>query len=213
MGIGDQGCNFWPNFFFIPKRLLLDTDRWFGAKAWQAGVEIVPLSRPNDPYIAKELVASDTFVNTSMQLLAVIPQDKILYVPQYHGSPDDLDHSQRNYNLFDGIAGWCHIGSLSSGVGGLIQDGHGRPLSRRLIDADKGENYPIPNYCNTEQEKNEFERRVQFWKTFYEYAEPNKIEEFRLLYANAVQTIINQYELSTTRIDRRQRAYKQLFGF
>lgn len=209
-GEGDQGCNFWPNFFFCKKELLLKTDRNFGARAWNRGEELVPLSRENDKYYAQaEVVTSDTFVNTSMQLLNLVPQDKIKYVPQYHGSPDDLDHFQRNYNLFNGQAAWCHIGSLSSGVGGIIQDGYGRSLSRRLID-DVKENPVLPNYCNTEQEKREWERRVQWWLTFWENREHGKIDEFAALYAEGLRQIIAQYGLHYQLIQRRQNVYKQI---
>ena len=210
-GEGDQGCNFWPNFFFSSKSNLLRTDRRFGARTWRRGEVILPLSRTGATYLAKdELATGDTFVNTSLQLMQMIPQDRIKYVPQYHGSPEDLDHASRGYNLFDGLAPWCHVGSLSSGVGGILQDGHGRTLSRRLIDEDKGENYPIPNYCQTEQEKNEFERRVQWWLTFWQKREPGKIDDFADLYKSAIDDIINQYGLSSRRIERRQKVYQSI---
>lgn len=214
-GEGDQGCNFWPNFFFSKRNLLTSTDRRFGARTWKRGEEIVPLSRPGETYLAQdELVTGDTFVNTSLQLQAAIPQSRIKYVPQYHGSPDDIEHYSRGYNLFDGLAPWCHIGSLSSGVGGILQDGHGRCLARRLLDEDKGPNYPIPNYCHTEQEKWEFERRVQWWHRFWQFAYGNTdtdvIVEFRTLYLEAINRIIQEYGLSTSRIERRQKIYASI---
>lgn len=209
-GEGDQGCNFWPNFFFTKKQTLLATDRRFGARTWKRGEEILPLSRPGDTYLAQdELVTGDTFVNTSLQLQATFPQNRIKYVPQYHGSPDDLEHSTRGYNLWDDIAPWCHIGSLSSGVGGILVDDQGRSLARRMLDEPKG-SPRIPDYCHTDQEKNEWERRAQWWLTFWENREPDKINEFANLYHNAVYNLIGQYDLSMARITRRQRIYKQL---
>lgn len=210
-GEGDQGCNFWPNFFFTRKQILIDTDRNFAAKSWKRGEVIEALSTPSETYYAQdEVVVGDTFVNTSLQLQKKFPQNRIKYIPQYHGSPDDIEHYQRGYNLFDGIAGWCHIGSLSSGVGGILQDGHGRCLARRLLDEDKGENYPIPNYCHTDAEKNEFERRVQWWLTFHQKRGHTSIEPFADLYYAAIMAIIDQYQLSAARIERRQRIYATL---
>lgn len=212
IGEGDSGCNFWPNFFFTRKELLLKTDRDFGAHAWHKGDVIKELG---DYTIQDDVAYGDTFVWGSLQLHAMVPPNRILYVNQYHGSPDDLDHFQRSYNLFDGIAPWCHIGSLSSGVGGLLQDGHGRSLARRLIDESKGDNVPIPNYCNTEQEKNEFERRVQWWLRFWQYTVDQgqlsqEMANFAILYKQSLDRIISEYGLSMSRIERRQRAYSTI---
>lgn len=210
-GEGDQGCNFWPNFFFTTRDKLLSTDQWFGAKTWPHNERIEALSVDNDDYqVQGELAVGDTFVHASLQLQKSTPQSRIKYIPQYHGSPDDLDHQERNYNLFDGVAPWCHIGSLSSGVGGLLQDGHGRSLARRLIDPSTGDNVPIPNYCHTDQERNEFERRVQWWLTFYQKREIGEIDEFADLYIKAIDAIIEQYGLSRSRIERRQKAYERI---
>lgn len=216
-GEGDQGCNFWPNLFFSTKAKLLTTDRWFGAKSWVKGENISALDQGPEKYLVQgDVAASDTFVWASLQLQATTPQSRIKYIPQYHGSPDDLDHMQRSYNLFDGVAPWVHVGSLSSGVGGILQDGNGRSLSRRTIDTSKGENVQIPNYCHTEQEKNEFERRVQWWQKFAIYWNENDNKEnsdmcdFWFLYTKALDQVIQQYQLNPRRIERRQRAYATL---
>lgn len=207
VGEGDSGCNFWPNFFFCSRAKLLATDQDFKAKAWKHGDIIKELG---DYMIQDDVSYGDTFVWASLQLQATTPQNRIKYINQYHASPDDMDHFQRSYNIFDGICRWTHIGSLSSGVGGLLQDSHGRQLVRRLIDESKGDNIPVPNYCNTEAEKREFERRVQWWQTGWENREQGKLEEFAQLYFDALQRLIDQYGLSRNNIERRQRIYQSI---
>lgn len=207
-GEGDQGCNFWPCYFFSKKQTLIDTDRNFAARAWRKG-EVIP---GLDYQIMDEVSCGDTFVNTSLQLRSKYSPERILCVPQYHGSPEDLQHAAQGRYLFDGMAKWTHVGSLSSGVGGILQDGHGRALARRLIDEDKGENTPLPNYCNSEGEKHEWERRVQWWLTFVQAAESDKISEFRILYDQAVNRLIEQYGLSRDNIRNRQKVYSLQLG-
>jgi hypothetical protein len=207
-GYGDQGCNFWPNFFFTEKEVLKKSDRHFGAKAWHKGQEIFYLSRPGDPYFVKEdIAASDTFVNTSLQLRATYPENLIHYVPQYHGSPNDIDDFDANRNLFDGHAPWCHIGSLSSGVGGILMDEDGRPLSRRLVDDQKGLQLPV---INSEGERLEFERRVQWFLTFYENRQAGEIDEFAEIYRQAIDRLIKHFSINIKSLRRRQSAYRWL---
>ncbi|MBN2261361.1 MAG: hypothetical protein JW735_00490, partial [Prolixibacteraceae bacterium] len=114
-GLGDQGCNFWPCYFFSTRSTLLQTDRDYNSRAWVQGDIIAPLQ---DYVVVAPVVAADTFVNTSLQLRAMIPERRILYVAQYHAHPDDLKHFEQKseYTPFDGKASWTHIGSLSSGV-------------------------------------------------------------------------------------------------
>jgi hypothetical protein len=207
-GLGDQGPNFWPCFFFCRKQLLLNTDRVFGSKMWKAGERCEPLN-----FNVETDQCGDTFVNTSLQLRDLVPISRILCIPQYHGSPDDLVHYENHQFLFDGKAPWCHIGSLSTGVGGLLRDNQNRALARRLIDPPESE-IKLPPICNTEQETHEFERRVQWWLRFYNYYmsfdHPEEMPNFTPLYKNAIETIINQYKLSRKRIDQRLLAYASL---
>jgi hypothetical protein len=210
-GEGDQGPNFWPCFFFCKRQTLLKTDRNFKAKAWHRGEEITFL---NNYIVKEEIICSDTFVNTSLQLRALIPENRINYLPQFHGHPDDIEHyySQRYlfYKNSSGyIAPWCHIGSLSSGVCGVLMDDKGRSLARRQLDKPQKETI-LPKYCNTELEKFEWERRVQWWLTFYEHSDPNKLHNFRDAYKEAIFRIIEQYKLSLSNIRTRQRIYKEL---
>lgn len=205
-GLGDQGPNFWPCFFFCHRSLLLQTNRHFGASFWKAGQYCEPLN-----FTVETDQAGDTFVDASLQLRNLVEPSRILTIPQYHGSPDDLEHFTKQRFLFDGNAPWVHIGSLSSGVGGLLRDNQNRPLARRLIDPPEPNN-ALPGWCNTEQEMHEFERRVQWWLRFYNYytTQPDLIPEFKELYFNAIQNIINQYKLSRKRIDQRLAAYATL---
>ncbi len=209
-GEGDHGPNFWPCFFFTRKETLLRTDRNFGARAWKRGETIASL----DNYIVQdEVSAGDTFVNTSLQLRAMIPQERILCIPQYHGHPDDLDHFAANYeySMFNGRSSWCHIGSLSSGVGGLLRDEVDRPLTRRLINPPGNPTRLPTQWCQSDFQKREFERRVQWWARFFDCAESTpETKEFYDFYGLAIFRIIQQFELSTTNISRRQQAYATL---
>lgn len=204
-GLGDQGPNFWPCFFFSKKDLLTNfTDRNFGAKMWNPGDIIHEL---ND-YVVKEPCANDTFVWVSIQLLHHIPQNRIKYLPQYHTHPDDVKHFENKENVFDGVAPWCHIGSLSSGIGGLLTDNENRPLSRRLIDPPRAE---IPlDHKLSEMEIKEYERRVQFWFRFYTYRQCFELKEFEILYYQALLKLVSRFGLHWKQINKRLEIYRTL---
>jgi len=204
-GEGDQGCNFWPCYFFSHKDVLLNTDRNFNARQWKRGEVIEPLGWTVDVY----LVNGDTFVNTSLQIHAM--GLNIHWVPQYHAAPEDLDHYDAHYNIFDGKCPWTHIGSLSSGFSGVLMDDRGRPLAKR----GRMQENPItvlPKYCNTPAERLEWERRVQLWEMAWEYAKPRNIPAMHELYRHALDRIIVQYKLNKKHILKRKRIYKEL-GF
>jgi hypothetical protein len=177
-GYGDVGPNFWPCYLFTHKKNLLATDRNFCAKFWAQGETIEPLQHVVQ---TPDGIAGDTLVSTCLQLRAMIPKEKILTIPQYHGSPDDLIDYDRLTNLWDGKAYWTHVGSLSSGTHGVLCDDFGRALARRKIDPPK-DSSAIPAHCNSIGEKKEWSRRVQWWLTFlehYEETEPtDPIPEF-----------------------------------
>lgn len=108
-GLGDKGPNFWPNFFFVKKDLLLQTDLHFANKGWKAG-EIIKL--PNHEWQVKsESVAGDTFVWTSLQLRSL--GARIHEVPQHHSSPYDLKDYESGEGVFRPQVDWVHIGSLT----------------------------------------------------------------------------------------------------
>lgn len=195
-GFGDQGCNFWPNMFFCKKKDLLKTDRNFGARAWSKGELVVPLN-----YIMQEEGAGDTFVNTSLQLRAM--ELNIGYVNQYHASPDDDQDFDRSTNLFDGFCPWIHVGSLSSGVGGVLTDDEGRPLATRLTSE------PKPFVVKNGSIK-EWARRIQMWQTFYDNSDPEKIPDFREAYRRALEKLYTECKVNRKMVKQRQAMYKTL---
>jgi hypothetical protein len=209
-GEGDQGPNFWPNFFFCAKELLLKTDRNFSAKCWKKG-EVIPALGLT---IQGEVANGDTFVNTSLQLRTLVPEARIYYLPQYHGHPEDLAHYLAGRYLFDGRAPWTHVGSLSSGINGLLKDSNDRELAQRTTKLAAPATILPKQYCQSEMEHREFERRVQWWLTAIEYFEghaPNReMADFANLYYDAVMQLIQQFGLSIKAIKRRQIIYNEL---
>ena len=205
-GEGDQGCNFWPNYFFSSVELLKSTDRNFKAKGWVDGETIKGL----DMVVDIPVMYGDTFVNTSLQLRGMVPIHRIGIVPQYHGHPSDLQHASEGKYLFDGFAPWTHIGSLSSGVGGILKDDHNRALARRLIDPPEEATKLNTDWVTTDQEREEWERRAQWWLTFWEKRDPDQIPEFAELYYKAVMQLIDQFKLRIKQIRFRQEAYRLL---
>ena len=103
-GLGDHGPAFWPNFFFVKRDLLMQTDLDFFPHGWKKG-EIL---------LGEEMQADDTgdtMVHLSLQIHNLT--NRILYVPQYHASPYDFEEFKNNLGVFDGICPWVHMGSLS----------------------------------------------------------------------------------------------------
>lgn len=210
-GEGDQGCNFWPCYFFSTKDTLLHTDRDFDSRAWVLGDIIAPL---NDYVVEVPVVASDTFVWASLQLHAMIPESRIHYVNQYHASPDDFDNYAQGKYLFDGRAPWTHIGSLSSGASGAIMDDQGRSVAKRKIEPPHGPTALPLAWCDITSQgaRSEWERRVQFWLTFWENRDPDEITEFAEAYKYGLDQLISQFHLDLLAIRRRQKLYKNVLG-
>lgn len=204
----DNGTNFWPCFFFCQKQLLLKTDRHFQMKTWKNGEVILHLKN----YIVDKDMAGDTFVNTSLQLRSMIPNDRILYIRQYHGSAYDIEDAQKEIWLFDGKAPWTHVGSLSSGVGQTIVDGEGRALETRKSSNPTRHILPLDFYCKTDAETFEFERRVQFWLTAFENREQGALTDFEEQYGLGLNRMISSYHLSIDRIRERQKIYREKLG-
>lgn len=212
-GIGDQGSNFWPCYFFSRRELLLQTDRDYNSRAWVQGDKIVPLQQYE---VVAPVIASDTFVWASLQLRAMISENRICYVPQYQAHPDDTKHFEQRaeYTPFDGKASWTHIGSLSSGASGAIMDDQGRSIAKRLIEPPHGPTVLPSAWCDvtSEMQVMEWERRVQWWLTSWEHRDLEQIREFAELYKKGLDQLITQFKLNPKRIQQRQRIYKEAFG-
>ena len=185
-GFGDRGCNFWPNFFFTRKELLLKTDKNFGAKNWNPGETIRGLNMS-----ANEQCIGDTFVSASLQLRNLT--GKVWYENQYHGATNDQEDYNNRTNIWSPEASWLHVGSLSSGI-------------NNLLNPDK----PLVAEFNTEQEKLELERRVAFWSLFYDESDPNDLVEYRERYRQGIDRLVAHYNLSPTRISKRKNIYREV---
>lgn len=210
-GEGDQGPNFWPSFFFIKRQTLTATSRDFNARAWVQGEIIAPLSYS---VVEVPVVSSDTFVFTSLELREMIPEARIYYVPQYHAHPEDMKHAEVNKNIFDGHAPWVHIGSLSSGCSGAIMDDQGRAVAKRTREKPQGPTILPQLWCDITSEfsQMEWERRVQWWLTFWERRDLQEIPEFAEVYKKGLDQIIDQFRLRIKRIKQRQNVYRERLG-
>lgn len=187
-GLGDSGCNFWPSYFFCSTDTIRETDRNFKAREFRAGFYSKELD-----HTFKETQYGDTFVNTSIQLMATTPQQAIHYIPQNHASPDDLIWHNKNMRLFNGNAKYIHVGSLSS-------FNYKRYKSHPEIIGDFN--------------KKEWERRTSFYLTFWEdYSIEGLTEEQKMLYDlyhEKLLKMIDDMGLSATRIKKFQIIYSRL---
>ncbi len=202
---GDVGPNFWPNFFFSRTQLLLDTDRNFCGAGWAPG-EMVP----GINHRAREQCYGDTFVNTSLQLRAKNP--RIAVVAQHHGHPQDMEQRAEGLGLWKPGVPWFHMGSLSSGVTGVLMTDDGRPLTVKSKEPQP-EGWRIPLYATTEMERIEWERRVAWWSMALESADEDPgdpIPGFREEYRGALARLVEQYGLAQGRIIRSMVGYKEL---
>lgn len=189
-GIGDNGPNFWPNFFFCRREDLLKTSLHFEAKHWKKGEMVVPLkqSAPEDLY-------ADTFVYGSLELRAL--GLKVAYEPQYHGNTDDMPDYIDKKNIWDGNCSWLHVGSLSSGYHGMLKPDH-------KIDNE---------HFSTEAEKLELERRITFYQLAYDSVVLNdQTKPILREYQDGIMRLVNAYGLNTSRIAKRMEIYKEVMG-
>lgn len=185
-GEGDQGPNFWPCYFFTTTAILRSIDN-YSARMWKSGELVEPLD-----LIVKHDQAGDTFVEASLQLRNKIPAGRIIHLPQYHVHPDDEEHYKQNKSIWDGKARWLHVGSLSSGA-------------FNLLDANR----PLPQAPSNSFEKREYERRVQWWQTFYDNREPGSIEAYAKEYQTGIERLTTEFRLNRKNIQRRRRIYKE----
>lgn len=227
----DHGPNFWPNFFFSPIEVLLETDRHFGARTWMPG-DVVFRAENDFEYwtkgfeteikwqeswgiecqetplyvdcICKNQTVGDTFVNTSLQLRSRISPKEIVLLPQYHCVPEDLD----NYanpppypQPFDGKCSWIHVGSLSSWYSLLME----KELAAYVVGSAPAE----------------WERRVAFFILFEETLVDNcraigfaywetHLEDFLRAYIYGIERIEHDYNLISEAIRKRVEIYREL---
>ena len=154
-GFGDRGGNFWPCFLWAKKSVLLETDRNFNAKTFEAGENFLGTT-------LTELACGDTFTWTSMQLR--LAGRRILEIPQYHCNPADKKfYKPRKLGIFDGKCGYMHFGSLSSGISGYLIDRNNKHLKDRL----KPHAQPEVRDVIKDMDKGELETRLAFWKESY----------------------------------------------
>lgn len=207
-GFGDKGPNFWPNCFFAKRSDLMKTDLNFAARTWQPGERIEELDLD-----ITETTVGDTFVWGSIQLMNM--GLRVCYVPQFHGHPEDLNWYEKKQGLWNGDAYWIHIGSVSSGMNGIIRSSNGKPMALKKDDSVQPSELPV--YVTTEAERGEFERRVGFWMYCLEevsvkHPALNKFDNFCIDYAGGIVQIIKTYKLDLDKITKYMKIYKELIN-
>lgn len=186
-GLGDNGPNFWPNFFFA-KRSDLSKVGNFAAKHWDEG-ELVRQVNMKAP----EETVGDTFVEGSLDLRAM--GLRFAYVPQFHGNTDDMTDYMNQTGIWGPEAGWLHVGSLSSGFHGMLKPDH-------QLDRE---------HFSTDNEKLELERRVVFYKLGLADADlDNGIPKIKEQYRSGIERLIQVYDLSPARIHKRMAMYREV---
>src|SRR6266702_818592 len=186
-GTPPQAPNFWPNFFFILKKNLLQTDRHFHAKQWVRGDYIKEL----DLEITDEISPADTFVWASIQLRDMNLRAEI--VDQYHSRPEDIQDKEQVLGIFDRKCPWVHIGSMSGWQFTLMS----ATLQPRLGSIS------------------EWERRAAAWLMVWEDAQedlPESMQKFSNLYKSGIDRLITEYTLSPARVRLRTDLFRYLIN-
>ncbi len=181
----EQQPNFWPNFLFCKRSDLLRTDRHFSATAWKKGDYIPQL----DHTVQSEVVPSDTFVWTSIQLRGLGLRVKLL--EQYHAMVEDLEYKDKIEGVFDRKAPWIHFGSSSTWFNMLL-------------------NPELPEIHGTPQE---WEVRAAYWLMCWQDAQeglPESMKEFSEQYKTGIDRLIKEYTLSEARVRYRAELYRNL---
>lgn len=193
----EGGENFWPNMLFISKLDLAAAGENYGGRVWAQG-EVIPELKY---WACPTIQASDTFVEASIRIRERVPARQIIFIPSYHGHPNDVVDYYQDKGLLKSDPVYCHIGSLSSGVGGVLR-----------YDAELESNKP-----NTSMERMEWERRVQWWEAALAHYEPlpeyHAINEFIIEYRHALETLTRYYKLSRANIKQRRRIYSKFFQY
>lgn len=184
-GYGNVGPWFWPNFFFVKREDLLKTDMNFGSKSFVAGEYCKELD-----HTFTEVNHADTFGWGAIQLRAL--GLRFHNVSQFHVSPTELqDKEEQLMNWYQGeIPFWYHVGSLSSGWGGYL-------------------NNSTPD-VSTEGAKMEIESRVAGWQFALDQTEG--FSEFRKEYQQGIDNLIGKVELDPDRIKEKYNLFRSLIG-
>src|SRR3990167_342511 len=183
-GYGDQGPNWWPNFFFCKRTDLLRTDLNFGSKKFSKGSWCQELL-----YHFKEDNMGDTFVWASVQLRGLRLRSQS--VPQHHASPyeiTDITGEIMNWHPSLQPFDWIHAGSLSAGWGGYLSG-------------------VIPNVSD-DNAKNEIETRTAFWRIAMETTDG--LDEFKKDYDKGLLTLVQLANLDLDRILKKIKIYREL---
>lgn len=195
----DNGPNFWPNFVFTTKDLLMKTDRHFWAKIWKKGDYIKELD-----HTMKEDGGIDTFSWVSIQIRELTK--KIGFIPQYKAYPIDPYLYRNREWTFRGEASWIHAGSLSSGVVMYLQDKNNKPLFG-----------PEPMKLNPKDiDHEDFVMRCAWWHMALTFSFPmlveNGLSEFANMYGEAIHKLMFEFGISQKELLERIRIYTDLFG-
>lgn len=182
-GYGDQGPNFWPNFFFCKRKDLLRTDLNFASKTWEAG----EYSKELD-HTFKEINHGDTFVWGCVQLRHL--GLRFHNIPQFHASPTEPDDKRQGMvNWYQGqVPYWIHGGSLSSGLGGYLSG-------------------QVPP-GKSDMEKREIESRVAFWQIALDTT--GGFVDFKPVYQKGITDLIHNAGLEFSRIQEKVNLYRNL---
>lgn len=206
-GIGDTGTNFWPNFLFVTKKRLMETDLEFWGKAWNKGDYIKEI----DYTVQKDGSGADTGSWVSIQLRDKIPANKIQTIPQYKAYPHDPILAESHTWTFNGNAKWLHAGSISSGMNRYLQY-EGYPL--RDFFKSKDEQQQVQFSKDELASKDDFAMRIAFWTICLVWSRPETegVDDFRKAYIEAIKNIQKKANIPTLEIDKRIKLYGELIG-
>ena len=181
-GEGDQGPNFWPNFFFCKRQDLLNTDRDFASYSFQKDTFYPELGG----VITKDGEYGDTFVWACIQLRYM--GVRFGQVPQKHASPYEFDDKLNSKGNWVSPIEWIHGGSLSTGWGGYLSGAK-------------------PDFTN-DYGKQEIETRVAFWIICMENTAG--FENFKQDYHDGIENLIHDSRLDWGRIQLKIDIYGEL---
>lgn len=199
----DYGANFWPNFFFATKDIIMKTDMHFGGKEWHKGDYIEEL----DYTVQKETAGADTQSWVSIQLRALT--DKIGIIPQYKAYPHiDEQLRQANEWTFSPNAKWIHAGSISSGIMMYLRDEDNVPLGQPSSG-------PVEIEPLTEDhEKQDFAMRIAWWQIALEQSRDRlqELEGYADKYYLAIERLIYDLGADKDLIENKKKMYEEVMG-